>query len=78
MKQFLLIIFITLYTGFSASAQFAENNSLYLGFGPTVGKVIGFGVSPYVNFNSKNMAYGLDLQVLIGILQPSRQSKSRY
>lgn len=209
MKQLLLIIFITLYTGFSASAQFAENNSLYLGFGPTVGnysgldlnfnyaiqrkwsaqigiksgirgaknkpddfsggilgilsrgltnpkdeitsyqflvgkmillegeegrfrlnlltgpsinkfrnavnfqrstengvifgtytfemekdsgigwmlkptfeiplgKVIGFGVSPYANFNSKRMAYGLDLQVLIGILQPSRQSKSRY
>jgi hypothetical protein len=40
--------------------------------------VIGFGVSPYVNFNSKRMAFGFDFQLLIGILQPSRQSKSRY
>ncbi|WP_332913631.1 hypothetical protein [Algoriphagus boritolerans] len=41
MKQFLLIILITLFIGFSAKAQFAENNSLYLGFGPTVGNYSG-------------------------------------
>lgn len=209
MKQFLLIVFITLCTGFSANAQFAENHSLYLGIGPTVGnysgldinfnyafqrswsaqigiktgvrgaknkpddfsggilgilsrgltnpkdditsyqflvgkmilldgeegnfrlnlltgpsinrftnsvnfqpstangvllgtytferekdsgigwmvkptleiplgKVVGFGFSPYANFNSKNTAFGFDIQLLIGILQPSRQSNSRY
>jgi hypothetical protein len=208
MKQFLLIIFITLCTGFPVSAQFAENNSLYLGLGPTLGnysgldinfnyasqrkwsaqigiksgsrasknkpkdfsggilgllsrgltnpkdeitsyqflggkmilldgeegnfrlniltgpsinrfqnsvnfhpstangvllgtytferekesgigwmlkptleiplgKVVGFGFSPYANFNSKNMAFGFDIQLLIGILQPSRQSNYR-
>lgn len=43
-----------------------------------LGKVVGFGVSPYLNFNSKNFAYGFDFQLLIGILQPSRQSNYRY
>ncbi|MFN3999906.1 hypothetical protein [Algoriphagus sp.] len=43
-----------------------------------LGKVVGFGFSPYANFNSKNMAYGFDIQLLLGVLQPSRKSNSRY
>lgn len=43
-----------------------------------LGKVVGFGFSPYANFNSKNMSFGFDIQLLLGILQPSRQSNYRY
>jgi hypothetical protein len=43
-----------------------------------LGKVVGFGISPYLNFNSKNFAYGFEFQLLIGILQPSKQTNFRY
>ena len=39
----------------------------------TFGKAIGLGLNPYVHFNSADFAYGFDFQILIGILQPSKQ-----
>lgn len=42
-------------------------------FEVTIGKVIGLGFNPYLHFNSVDFAYGFDFQILIGILQPSKQ-----
>lgn len=39
----------------------------------TFGKAIGLGFNPYVHFNSVDFSYGFDIQLLIGILQPSKQ-----
>ena len=39
----------------------------------TFGKVFGLGFNPYLHFNSADFAYGFDFQILIGILQPSKQ-----
>ncbi len=39
----------------------------------TFGKVIGLGFNPYLHFNSVDFSYGFDFQLLIGILQPSKQ-----
>jgi hypothetical protein len=42
-------------------------------FEVTFGKVIGLGLNPYVHFNSVDIGYGFDFQLLIGILQPSKR-----
>lgn len=39
----------------------------------TFGKVIGLAFNPYLHFNSVDFSYGFDIQLLIGILQPSKQ-----
>lgn len=39
----------------------------------TFGKVFGLGFNPYLHFNSLDFSYGFDFQLLIGILQPSKQ-----
>ncbi len=39
----------------------------------TFGKAIGLGLNPYMHFNSVDIGYGFDFQILIGILQPSKR-----